>query len=494
MRLARHTLTLLGIWGATGCFSADIIGTVSASALSATLSSATLAKGASLTVTIDGGAPPYTLSATSGTVSGLTYTAPSSVTGDSDDVTLTLTDGTGDRKELSLQIYSPGELDSSFGGSGNGKALVASVGGINAITLDTQERIYAGTRIGRIVRFSTDGVQDLTYNGGALTITLGGGFTTIAIEHAFTDSQGRMVFSGNALNGGWHQGFVVRLTSAGELDTTFGTGGKAIIPYSGTGSDLVRSVLEDSQRRLLVAGRSGESNGDTSFAVARLLENGTLDTTYGTSGWAKIENSGNINLIQHAFFLPGSETLYFVGRSWSAPTYSSAFASFLSNGSENTAFPGHLVTALGAYGGSGVFTSLIQDAQNWILGGMSTDGTNDDLLLYRLNINTLSVDTTFGVSGVVTINLASSEQINKLLVGKNSKILACGDSVDFRLIRTSANGSLDTTFGPSGRRSVDFGDGSVWEGCKAMLLDSKGRMVAAGWSTSMNAAILRMWD
>jgi hypothetical protein len=125
---------------------------------------------------------------------------------------------------------------------------------------------------------------------------------------------------------------------------------------------------------------------------------------------------------------------------------------------------------------------------------MSTDGTNDDLLLYRLNINTLSVDTTFGVSGVVTINLASSEQINKLLVGKNSKILACGDSVDFRLIRTSANGSLDTTFGPSGRRSVDFGDGSVWEGCKAMLLDSKGRMVAAGWSTSMNAAILRMWD
>jgi uncharacterized delta-60 repeat protein len=494
MRLARHTLTLLGIWGATGCFSADIIGTVSSSALSATLPSSTLAIGASLTVTVDGGALPYTLSATSGTVSGLTYTAPSSVTGDSDEVTLTLTDASGDRRGFPLLIYSPGELDSSFGGSSLGTTVVATVGGINAFTFDSQERIYAGTSIGRIVRFSADGVQDLTYNGGALTITLGGGFTTISIQHAFTDSQGRMVFSGNGLNGGWNQGFAVRLTSSGELDTTFGTGGKAIIPYSGTGTDLVRSVLEDSQRRLLVAGRSGESNGDSSFGVARLLENGSIDTTYGTLGWAKIGNPGNSNTIEHAFFLPGSESLYFVGRSWDHPTYSSALASFLSDGSDNTAFPGYLITALGAYGGTGAFTSLVQDAQHWILGGMSTNGTVDDLLLYRLNINPISLDTTFGVSGVVTINLTGSEQINELVVGKNSKILACGESVDFRLIRTSANGALDTTFGPSGRRSVDLGDSTASEGCKAMLLDSKGRIVAAGWSGSANAAILRMWD
>lgn len=499
LSLIGHSLIFLCVVATSGCFTTAVVGAVSSSALTVETPRAFLAKGASLTLNASGGATPYTLSASAGTVSGLTYTAPASVTDDSDDVVLTLTDAAGDKKEFPLRVYSPGELDRSFGIDNMGMNIALNVGGFNALTLDRQDRIYVGTRTARIVRFSADGLQDMDYHGGALVITLGAGYTTHSIEHAFTDSQGRLVFSGNALNGpagNWQQGFVVRLTASGELDASFGSGGKVIIPFGSTGSDLIRSVAEDSQRRLLVAGRSSASGGDMDFAVARLLENGAMDTTYGTSGWAKVENPGYANLIQHVFLQPGSDTLYFVGRAWDTPTsaYASAFGSLLPDGTSNPSLPGHLITALGSHSGSAAYSAFAQDDQHWIVGGHGTNGSVDDLTLTRINITGPTIDTTFGTSGVLTINIHTTEQINKVMQGANSKILACGSSIDFRLIRTTPNGTLDTTFGPSGRRSVDFGVNTVEEGCRAMQLDSKGRIIAAGWSGASSGGILRMWD
>src|SRR2546428_6574218 len=66
--------------------------------------------------------------------------------------------------------------------------------------------------------------------------------------------------------------------ASGNLDPTFGTGGKVTTDFSG-GEDAAFAVVLQPDGKIVVAGRS---RGD--FALARYNSNGTLDTTFGSAG------------------------------------------------------------------------------------------------------------------------------------------------------------------------------------------------------------------
>ena len=69
------------------------------------------------------------------------------------------------------------------------------------------------------------------------------------------DSQNRAVVAGYSSNGSNSDFAVVRYTSAGVLDTTFGTGGK-VTTAIGTSYDWGQAVAVDSQDRVVVVGDS----------------------------------------------------------------------------------------------------------------------------------------------------------------------------------------------------------------------------------------------
>ncbi|WP_405747162.1 delta-60 repeat domain-containing protein [Streptomyces sp. NBC_01525] len=69
--------------------------------------------------------------------------------------------------------------------------------------------------------------------------------------------------------------------TAGDLDPSFGTGGKVSIDFGAI--SIANAVALQSDAKLVLAGRVDDvSTGD--FGVARLNRNGGLDTTFGTSG------------------------------------------------------------------------------------------------------------------------------------------------------------------------------------------------------------------
>lgn len=80
---------------------------------------------------------------------------------------------------------------------------------------------------------------------------------------------------------------VFKLAPNGALDTGFGDGGGKIIPFDLGGSfiDVPFKVVEDGRGRLLVAG-SSSNNGNNVFAasVARLTSAGQLDPSFGIGG------------------------------------------------------------------------------------------------------------------------------------------------------------------------------------------------------------------
>ena len=69
------------------------------------------------------------------------------------------------------------------------------------------------------------------------------------------------------------------MASPGDLDTSFAGNGKKAISFGGT--DSAEAVLVQPNGRILVAGSGGAK---TKFCVARLRNNGLLDTTFGASG------------------------------------------------------------------------------------------------------------------------------------------------------------------------------------------------------------------
>ena len=79
---------------------------------------------------------------------------------------------------------------------------------------------------------------------------------------------------------------VARLDSSGSLDTGFGVGGKAIVPFDlgGISGDLVWDLALQADGKIVVGGHVDGPNGDRDFGLARLHANGALDPTFGSGG------------------------------------------------------------------------------------------------------------------------------------------------------------------------------------------------------------------
>jgi uncharacterized delta-60 repeat protein len=73
-----------------------------------------------------------------------------------------------------------------------------------------------------------------------------------------------------------------RLFAAGGIDTTFGTGGRALVQYGQRRLDTVYASAVQSDGKVIVAGSTNQENGQgTDLAVIRLNPDATLDQTFG---------------------------------------------------------------------------------------------------------------------------------------------------------------------------------------------------------------------
>lgn len=110
-----------------------------------------------------------------------------------------------------------------------------------------------------------------------------------------------------------------------------------------------------------------------------------------------------------------------------------------------------------------------------------TNGGLSKAAVVRFNTNG-SVDTSFGVAGVVEIvwsGMSSSAQ-ELLVYPQSGKVLVVGGAGDrFGITRVNANGSLDTTFSGDGMARVPF-DGTTWAQANGVAV-SFGRTEDSGW-------------
>ncbi len=189
---------------------------------------------------------------------------------------------------LLMRFNTDGTPDASFGDGDGMAVLYASsmwLPGVKVVIQHDGKLVVAGSwnSIMFLARFTSDGSLDDDFgtNGWTTYASTGNGYS---VTGCALQADGAIVLCGAVMEGGgsYEDMVVVRFTANGTLDTTFDGDGIVSLPVSSS-IDVAEDVLiqPDGHILLSVAVVNGQ---DFDFGLVRLLPNGALDPSFDSDG------------------------------------------------------------------------------------------------------------------------------------------------------------------------------------------------------------------
>jgi uncharacterized delta-60 repeat protein len=282
----------------------------------------------------------------------------------------------------------------------------------------------------------------------------------------------------------------------GDLDPLFGSGGMVTTDL-GKSTDLAEAVAIQADGKLIVVGTSYKNNdySDEDFVVTRYNTDGTLDITFGNRGKVRTDFPGLAAVPSSVVIQPDGKIVV-AGGAFPLFTFLGNFevVRYNTNGSLDTSFgDGGIVTTIFPAGSYAFDVALQPDGKIIAAGTFFVDfdpgeSSDTDFALARYNPDG-TPDATFGVGGQVTTDFVGFEDdAFSVLIQPDGKIVAVGSAndpatfYDFAAARYLSNGTIDTTFGVSGKVRTDFGD-QGFDRARSAALQPDGKIVAAGFET-----------
>lgn len=389
-----------------------------------------------------------------------------------------------------------GDLDQTFGESGKVTARFFGKGAFAfAAALQSDGKIIAAggnsTTVGfSLARFNTDGTLDNSFGEAGKVVTDFNGFAFVQAVAVQVD--GKIVAAGVGNNvSGTREFALVRYLPDGQLDSTFGSGGRVTTNFS-SGGDEANAVVIQPDGRILAAGRANEE-----FGLSRYNSDGTLDSSFGISGKVTLDFNGNPDAAQAVALQTDGKILVAgqIQRQLQFPIglrKRFGITRFNADGTLDSSFgsSGKVITSFydNEFLDSEAFAIALQADGRFVVGGWTTGPQGgSDYALARYNIDG-SLDPTFGSLGRVTTDFSNrgNDKIEALALQPDGKIIAAGfsdlriSSDLFALTRYNPNGTLDSGFGVDGKVTTQFFFGGFDSLACAVVLQSNGNIVAVG--------------
>jgi uncharacterized delta-60 repeat protein len=341
-----------------------------------------------------------------------------------------------------------------------------------------------------VARFNLNGTLDSSFGRtGEVTTILttvqqGGAARDVAIQ-----PDGKIVAAGYAA--GSHQFAVVRYNPDGSLDASFGSQGIVLTNISKFSRDYAYSLGLQPDAKIVVAGITNPATVNAALAVVRYTSAGALDTSFGTGGKVTTQFASPLNSYARADLAldtspldPNAGKIVVVTRLETSLGAEDVVARYKANGTLDTAFAGG--AGYETLSNLTLMPSVAVQADGHII---VAGGNGSSLELDRLNPDG-SFDSTFGSGGIVAVNPPPNNPYyddEDVTIQPDGKIVTTGPyhntstgAQDFLVARfNSADGSLDTSFGTGGVATVAAGS-SISASKVSLALEPDGRIVAAG--------------
>jgi uncharacterized delta-60 repeat protein len=391
----------------------------------------------------------------------------------------------------------PGDLDTSFGTNG---IVTTVVDGDNsqAISIVNQldgKILVVGDafsltpykNIGALVRYEPDGTLDISFdNDGVLLLPNGDGFNRL--EEVIQQPDGKILITGvmHGINSDSHFGMsVVRLLSDGSLDKNFGDNGLAGTPKA-VHSGAAYALTLQPDGKILTLG-SGGATGDTVLALVRYLKDGTLDMDFGVDGITTTDIGWDSSSERDIVIQPDGKILVLAQRfSVAKDKYQMILLRYLQDGQLDTSFGNNGITKLpSGVDGSHAYNLLV-DPDGRILVSGRFNGSDAGIVVIR-TLADGQLDTSFGSNGVTKIQVSpKNDGTRAMALQPDGKILIAGytldPDIDVVVSRLLPDGSIDTVFGANGITVVHFTD--MTDGPDDMAIQPDGGILVTGVSDS----------
>ncbi|MEH6764350.1 MAG: T9SS type A sorting domain-containing protein [Aequorivita antarctica] len=306
--------------------------------------------------------------------------------------------------------------------------------------------------IASLISFGQDGSLDTSFGDGGVVLTDLGNSQDYAYN-VVQQTDGKIILSGNKrLINNDNYTILVRYLTDGSIDSSFGTDGVVTVDY-GSGFYGYEFLFVDNQDKIVAAGNQ-EQGSNTVFIVARYLDSGQLDNSFGTDGIASILGGYNMMLLADGSFL----LLRFTASN------EVSISHYLNDGTLDNLF-GVDGTAVSIFSGESfsIRETKVDGEGNIFLLGTRDNNANTDIFLMKFQPDGY-LETNFGNSGVAVKNIDALNPMNfssaSLDFTNDNKIViagSCGACVDLfdpvmqpYFIRYLSDGSPDPNFGNNG--------------------------------------------
>jgi uncharacterized delta-60 repeat protein len=383
---------------------------------------------------------------------------------------------TSDGRFAVSRLKADGSIDNSFGPNHDGKAF-ARPGGLNddalAVALEPNGNIIVagtgrdvgGQTYAELVRFLPNGSIDPTFGGDPTSR----GFTQCDLDceqrsnlrDIALQRDGRIVVVGTGYNYHfWRPSttdmIVGRFNANGSLDESFGDGGHRFIGADG-GVEAGHAVAIDRNTgNIVVVGTNRLINSFSMMMVGRLNSMGNFDGSFN-GGQAKLLFAGNADA-EGVTIQPGGK-IVMTGSSQGDMTsvrllgnglLDHTFGELESNGTRE----GFVTTEILHFGGLG--TDVIQDTSGALLVGSNSAANGGEAAVVKYTANG-DLDTSFGNQGVADVVYPDHTGFARLAPGPGLRFVAVGGALKFNVVRFLDAGAGQVSITPLGNNASEVG-------------------------------------
>lgn len=332
-----------------------------------------------------------------------------------------------------------------------------------------------------VVKLTEAGVPDGGFgSGGMCTI----GFSTNDRGYCLQSvSDGGYIIAGYSVIPSTtnYEGYVVKMTSAGTKDNSFGSSGTFRI--GGSGFESLISIIETSDGGFIALGNTSSfGSGGYDYYLIKLTSSGALDNSFGTNGTFSAggtldENSRDIIEGPDGGFLVVGYTASFGVSGTDIYLVKVTSSGVLDNG-----FGTNGTLTFGGSGNDQATCVLVTNDEDYLVGGYTDSYGAGGTDFYVIKLSEAGIpDSTFGTNGTLTIGSTGDEIMNGMCLLSTGGFLLAGSSTSFGqggqdvyVVRiniaggtcgySGSGGSITGSGGSTGNGGTTAGGGSVGTG------------------------------